>query len=150
MDLGWPVDPVLDGVQIPMQRGNFEGKRPPIVKYRDSLPWTVQKRLNWSICRLVCGLGYYYYRWGGAHWHNLPNTIEPSICGGDAAFPQITLTICYYQEPEWVSSYSTVLATRLAGKNVFEMTCFVWSGTSNLNKVYKAQACTFSAYSVRR
>ena len=24
-------------------------------------------------------------RWG-AHWHHLANTIEPSMCGGDAAF----------------------------------------------------------------
>jgi len=23
---------------------------------------------------------------GGAHWHNLANTTEPSMCGGDAAF----------------------------------------------------------------
>jgi len=29
---------------------------------------------------------------GGAHWHNLPNTIEPSVCGGDVALCQITLT----------------------------------------------------------
>jgi len=25
------------------------------------------------------------YRWG-AHWRNLANTIEPPMCGGDAAF----------------------------------------------------------------
>jgi len=23
---------------------------------------------------------------GGAHWHHLANTIEPSMCGGDVAF----------------------------------------------------------------
>jgi len=23
---------------------------------------------------------------GGAHWHHLANTTEPSVCGGDAAF----------------------------------------------------------------
>jgi len=32
---------------------------------------------------------------GGSHWRNLANTIEPSMCGGDAAFCQITLTTCY-------------------------------------------------------
>jgi len=32
------------------------GKGAPIVKYRDFLPWAVQKRPNWSICRLGCGL----------------------------------------------------------------------------------------------
>jgi len=29
---------------------------------------------------------------GGAHWRNLANTIEPSVCGGDVACCQITLT----------------------------------------------------------
>ena len=31
-----------------------------------------------------------------AHLHNLANAIEPSMCGSDAAFCQITLTTCYY------------------------------------------------------
>jgi len=31
----------------------------------------------------------------GAHWRNLANTIEPSVCGGDAALCQTTLTTCY-------------------------------------------------------
>jgi len=30
------------------------------------------------------------------HRRNLANTIEPSVCGGDAALCQITLTSCYY------------------------------------------------------
>ena len=30
----------------------------------------------------------------GAHLRNLTNTIEPSMCGGDAACCQVTLTIC--------------------------------------------------------
>jgi len=32
---------------------------------------------------------------GGAHWRRLANKTEPSVCGGDAAFCQITLTTCY-------------------------------------------------------
>ena len=31
-----------------------------------------------------------------AYWRNLANTIEPSVCGGDVAFCQITLTTSYY------------------------------------------------------
>jgi len=33
-----------------------------------------------------------------AHWRHLPNTTEPSVCGGDAVLCQITLTTCccYY------------------------------------------------------
>jgi len=39
-----------------MRRGNFLGKGSPIVKYRDFLPWALQKRLNQSICHLRYGL----------------------------------------------------------------------------------------------
>jgi len=35
-----------------------------------------------------------FYIWG-AHWRHLKNTIEPSMCIGDAALCQITLTTCY-------------------------------------------------------
>jgi len=32
---------------------------------------------------------------GGAHWRNVANTIEPFLCGGDAAFlSNYTLTTC--------------------------------------------------------
>jgi len=33
---------------------------------------------------------------GRAHWRHLANTTEPSVCCGDAALFQITLTTCYY------------------------------------------------------
>ena len=36
-----------------------------------------------------------FYIWG-AHWRHLKNTTEPSMCGGDAALCQITLTTCYF------------------------------------------------------
>jgi len=32
----------------------------------------------------------------GCTWRHLKNTTEPSMCGGDAALCQITLTTCYY------------------------------------------------------
>jgi len=44
------------GSRSPMSKGNFEGKGSD--HYRDILPWTVQKRLNGSRCRLGCGLGW--------------------------------------------------------------------------------------------
>jgi len=55
-----PRNHVLDGVPDPlMGRGNFEmGKGCPIVKYRDTLPSSVQKRRNRSRCRLGYGLGW--------------------------------------------------------------------------------------------
>jgi len=36
----------------------------------------------------------------GTHWRHLANTTEPSMCGGDAAACQITLTICCYYNYE--------------------------------------------------
>jgi len=40
--------------------------------------------------------------WGvldrSAHWHNLANTIELSVCGGEAALCHITLTTCCTQQ----------------------------------------------------
>jgi len=36
-----------------------------------------------------------FYMWD-AHWHHLANTSEPSVCGGDVALCQVTLTTYYY------------------------------------------------------
>ena len=33
---------------------------------------------------------------GKARWRHLANTIELSVCSGDAALCQITLTTCYF------------------------------------------------------
>jgi len=54
-----PRNHVFDGrPDPPMERGNFEwGKGRPIVKHRDTLLSSVQKRLNRSRCRLSCRLG---------------------------------------------------------------------------------------------
>ena len=41
-----PIHYVLDGVQIPMGMGNFEGGGQPIVKYNDTLRSSIQKSLN--------------------------------------------------------------------------------------------------------
>ena len=40
-----------------------------------------------------CGWRLGCTRWGTC-WRNLPNMIEPSVCGGDAALCQSTLTTC--------------------------------------------------------
>jgi len=67
------------------------------------------KRLNRSIYRLGCGLGWtegstssiIFARWrqcahmGGHIWRHLANTIEPSVYGGNAVLCQITLTTCF-------------------------------------------------------
>ena len=43
-------------VQISPWEGAILRKGSPIVKYRHFVPWAVQERLNWSICRFGCGL----------------------------------------------------------------------------------------------
>ena len=55
-----PQNHALDGGPDPfMGRGNFEGgKRRSIVKYRDTLQSSVQKRLNRLRYCLGCGLGW--------------------------------------------------------------------------------------------
>ena len=48
-----PRNHALDWSSYRHEKGQFWGKGEPIVKYRDILPWTVQKWLNRSVCRLV-------------------------------------------------------------------------------------------------
>jgi len=53
--------------------------------------WAPQKRLNPSRYRLGCGLKEPY---NNSTLANLANNIEPSMCGGNEAFYQTTLSIC--------------------------------------------------------
>jgi len=41
------------------------------------------------------GNRFWLYILVGSHWPHLANTTEPSMCGGDTALCQITLTTCY-------------------------------------------------------
>jgi len=84
-----PVGPrnhVLDGVQIPHGKGPFcGGKGRPIIKYRDTLWSSVQKRPNRSRCRLDCELGWAQgiMCWMGVHrcWGTLPwQPIWDAVC----------------------------------------------------------------------
>ena len=47
-----PVKHVLDGAQIPYMKGQLFGKRTCPGMPDDTLPWAVQKWLNWSICHV--------------------------------------------------------------------------------------------------
>ena len=51
---GGPKKPCATWGSTPILKG---GERQPIVKYRDTLWWTVQKWLNWSRCYLVMDSG---------------------------------------------------------------------------------------------
>jgi len=82
------------GPRSPMRRGNFDGVGRPtplrraVQKTAEPIEmsfgfvdsdWLKEARIWWS-----------------AHWRHLTNTNEPSMCGGDAALRQITLTTCCY------------------------------------------------------
>jgi len=55
--LGWAKESCVRWQsRSPTGMDNFYGNERPIVKCSDALPWAVQKRLNWSRCRLGCGL----------------------------------------------------------------------------------------------
>jgi len=55
----------------------------------------------------------------GAYWRNLANTIEPSMCGGSAAFCQITGITCWVSHTyadwllAWLDEYSYTDETNL-------------------------------------
>jgi len=60
VDSRGPKKHALDGVQIPPPNTNGQFGRErgrPIVKYKDSRPWAVEKQLNRSTCRLGWDLG---------------------------------------------------------------------------------------------
>jgi len=89
--------PIRWGPYSLWEKGNFKGAkgRPVVSKLIATLPWAVQKPRNRSRCRLWFGLGWAKGSRWGAHWRHLANITEPSMCGGDAACCQITMTTCY-------------------------------------------------------
>ena len=53
--------------------------------------WVGQRKHEFNCIRQVAPICLH----GRAHWRHLANTIEQSVCGGDAALCQITLTTRY-------------------------------------------------------
>jgi len=96
VDSGGPNEPCIRWGPVPIRRDNFEGEGWPIVKYRDTLLWVLQKRLNQSRCLLGCGL---YpkkhvldkFHIGASWWIRLNRPYVAAM----QPFCQITLTICY-------------------------------------------------------
>jgi len=87
-----------------MSRGNFKGEERPVIKYMDSrsMPFGLWAQIGpWNHVGLLSE---------GAHWRHLLSTIEPSMCGGDAAFCQISLTTCYSTYRRTVNLESEVRA----------------------------------------
>jgi len=89
------------------------------------------KWLNRLRCRLGCGLGWAERNTSrGAHWRNLANTIESSVCGSNAALCQITLTTWSYPYTLEMSNESIIhrlSVTQFSVPAVFSP----WCGTSS-------------------
>jgi len=88
---------VLDGVQI----SAHEGKILWVKRWLDQdKPGHIQQ----LICSKRLSRGQHRYGAdsdcsvldGDAHWRHLSNTFEPSVCGGNTASCQITLTTCSF------------------------------------------------------
>ena len=80
-------------------RDNFEGEQEPARIIAGHVRWSVYSaRGRTGPVLMPIGLDL------GAYWRNLSNTIGQSVCGGDAALCQITLTTCFFI----ISRFSTV------------------------------------------
>jgi len=82
------------GIQIPTRElAILRAKRSLLRTCLDMFNLDILKatQLGAEQVRCRCRLGLF----DGGHWHHLPNTIEPSVCGGDVALCQITLTTCF-------------------------------------------------------
>lgn len=91
--LGAPRNQVLDGVQILMGRGIFfggGGKCRPIVKYRDTLPWTVQNEL-------IRSFGVWSFECSRVTHENFPrNKLTPwKTTPCNMPFTNITVATCF-------------------------------------------------------
>ena len=87
-----PRNHVLDRVQIPLWQGtSLRGEGAARCKILQHFAMSCAKRLNRSICRLACGLG---WAEGSNRIRHLASAIEPSVCCGDAALCHITFTTC--------------------------------------------------------
>jgi len=83
---------ILDGVQIPTcewanLRGNWLAQDMPRNVLLGKIIYSAGTEPVLCGCRLEC--------FTNARWRHLANTTEPSVCGGDAALSEITLTACF-------------------------------------------------------
>jgi len=85
------------GPDSPCEGTIFRGKNMPGYARRH-YAMSCAKIDNRSRCLLHCGL-----KWAegsmcymGAHWHNVANTTETSVCRSNAVLCQITVTSCYW------------------------------------------------------
>ena len=77
-------------------RGGFSGSSYPM------------KTADFEVLRdtaMATILGFLYMGYTTTHWRHLANTTEPSMCGGDAALYQVTLSTCYLCYYQVIISY---------------------------------------------
>jgi len=97
----------------------------------------------WATAELLLA----FYVWG-ADWRHLANTTEPSICSGDVALCQITLTTCLSahrsgtrQHPEWPETVLNMDGLIAASKHTVRhmQCCAVRFGYLGLMSLYHSK-----------
>ena len=75
-------------------KGHFWGRKGAGPEHARTCPAVdILKATQQGAAPVKCGCRLGRTRWS-AHWRNLANRAEPSLCGGDAALCQMTLTSC--------------------------------------------------------
>ena len=89
------------GFRFPMQMGQFKSQsgRPSTCSVVDILKATQQGVKQHGVNAGWATLD------GDAHWCQLANTTQPTMCNGDAALRQITLTIFRHGNANELSDY---------------------------------------------
>ena len=90
-----PRNHALHGVQISTCEGEILRAKRGRPRTRPNMSVDILKATQQGAEPVRCGCRLGCTGWE-AHWRHLANTIEPHVCGGDAACCQITLTTCCY------------------------------------------------------
>jgi len=132
-----PMNHVLDGGPDPPWQWTI------FVKYKDFLQWAVQKRLNRTICRLGCGLGWaerstssiiFTRRRQCAHMGGHIGAIwRIRLNGGDGVLCQVTLITCFAFEP--FSFVCLAFCRILPAHSININTCTVYCRANMASKV---------------
>ena len=95
--MDWPKEPCIRwGSKYPYVKGQFYGGRVAGPGHTRAWPAVgILKAIQQGAAPVRCGYRLGRTSWG-TDWRRLVNTIESSVCGGDVATCQISLTTCVY------------------------------------------------------
>jgi len=99
----------LENRRIAVSRQRFDGSSPNLPRWCIMSLWTTRDRTRYCFQDSLMCAKEPFILVAGAHWRLLIDAIEPSVCGGDAALCQITLTTyyCYFQKSVLLKPHKT-------------------------------------------